>query len=341
MVEMTKNPTARPPRYSSERYRWGTAAGVLSLLTLAATIGWLLLPPVPSLLAMPRWFAVAAAGLGVALWAGWSAGRSRPGPADRTIPRPLLASAWIVSGALLVVAVGIAFDVVGIAMWVVAVVSGQAEVIAVPVDPAGALTRTLALASGVAWGVAALSGQRQAGGRCAACGRRRGDADGPGVPAAVRAARPAGYAAGVLALGYGALKLQWGLGGDIGLSRPDALGEVSLWSPGLGDTAVLSAIGVALALALVRPWGRRLPRWMPIAGAVLGSAMLIPVGLLSSLTTIPAALAGQITESPVAPWVYVGIYPWFLAWGLTLAAAAWSYAYRTRGSCPQCVAPGS
>lgn len=42
------------------------------------------------------------------------------------------------------------------------------------------------------------------------------------------------------------------------------------------------------------------------------------------------------TAQPIAPWVYVGIYPWFLAWGLTLAAAAWSYAYRTRGLCTLC-----
>lgn len=225
---------------------------------------------------------------------------------------------------------GIAFDVVGVVMDAVAFVSGRAEMIAVPLDVAGIAVRLSAGATGVLLVRRTLRQRRHALGLCPACGRD------PARPAP-RAPRWPAYSAAVLGLGYAAEKVHWGLGGTIGLADPDAFGDVSLWTPGLGDTAVLGLVGVAIALALVRPWGRRLPAWLPRGGAVLGALMLVPVGLLGSGVVVADLLAGDATSTAgLAPWVVRVQYPWFLAWGLSLAAAALVHRGGAGGGCEVC-----
>jgi hypothetical protein len=288
------------------------AATALSALTLLAATVRLVLPPgsAPSLLGLPAWCAVAAAALGLAA-----------SLAVRALPaRAAVAASLAATAALLVVAAdGLAFDVVGLLMSAITAVSGTAGPVAMAMDWPGFATRALALGSAALIGTGALRSLRQV------RGQRSGS---PAVARWASAARWAAYPAAVLALGYGALKAAWGLGSDIGLADPELFGEVSFWSPGLGDTAVLAAIGVALALWLARGRARGLTRWPPIAGALLGAAMLIPVGLLGSYGLFTGAVAAF--DGELEPWVGLGIYPWFLAWGLTLAVAAWSFWYRTR-----------
>ncbi len=292
------------------------AAPAASALALVAATVRLLLPQVSGL--VPTWFAVVAAAFGTAV----SLAAVRPG-GSALPPRAVVAAGWVAVAALVLVAAeGIAFDVVGLLMWAIETITGEIGPVSLGMDWVGFATRVLALIAGALVGMATLRYQR----------RVRGSPEGTGTPTAARwasSARWASYAAAVLALGYGALKAAWGFGSDIGLADPDALGaEVTFWTPGLGDTVVLSAIGVVLALALVQRWGRRIPRWMLLAGAYLGAAMLIPVGLLGSYVTF--AGAGRALDGGLEPWVTFAIYPWFLAWGLALGAAAWSYQYRTR-----------
>nr|WP_239522736.1 DUF3995 domain-containing protein [Geodermatophilus sabuli] len=99
-----------------------------------------------------------------------------------------------------------------------------------------------------------------------------------------------------------------------------------------GAAAVLLGIGVVaakvagavLALALARPWGRRLPpRLLERTALVIGLVLSVYGGLL--VVVGAAALAGAF-GSPAHPtalrW-HVAVWdPWFLFWGLLLATAA-------------------
>ncbi len=143
----------------------------------------------------------------------------------------------------------------------------------------------------------------------------------------------------VLAAGYGTLKAQWGLGGTVGLDDPHAFGEVHLWSPGMGDTALLALIGMALGLGFARTWRPplRMPRWMPLTAAFVGCVMLVPVGILGVGYRIATLLGvAQASMEGVSLWVFDVIYALFLAWGLAMGLAATGYHYRTRGVCRSC-----
>jgi hypothetical protein len=108
--------------------------------------------------------------------------------------------------------------------------------------------------------------------------------------------------------------------------------------------------GVALPLALVCPWGRVLPRRMPLLAGrrvprwlLLGPAFAIAGGMVAyfgfTLLTITAeTLTGTwqagADDLPLAFfWVAV---PAYLAWGLGLGVAAFGYYQATRPSCSVC-----
>ncbi|MGW5263755.1 hypothetical protein ACWEQG_22525 [Microbispora sp. NPDC004025] len=259
---------------------------------------------------------------------------------------------------------GIAFDIVGGIMAGIAAVTGESGVVDLGFDPPMAAARAAALAAGTTLLVTAVRRRRRARGACARCGRRpdhgtadHGTADhgtaghegrddaghaspaGGGRETWQRLSVRAGYLTVLLAAGYGALKVQWGLGGTVGLTDPRAFGDVHLWTPGLGDTGVLALIGMALGLGFARTWRPplRMPRWMPLTAAVVGSVMLVPVGVLGTGLRVAVALGlAQPSLEGVSPWVFDVIYPWFLAWGLAMGTAAAGYHYRTRGVCRAC-----
>ncbi|MEN3539471.1 hypothetical protein AAH991_30475 [Microbispora sp. ZYX-F-249] len=254
---------------------------------------------------------------------------------------------------------GIAFDIVGGIMAGIAAVTGESGVVDLGFDPPMAAARAAALAAGTTLLVTAVRRRRRARGACSRCGRRpdNGAADngaaghggrddagrtspaGGGRETWQRLSVRAGYLTVLLAAGYGALKVQWGLGGTVGLTDPRAFGDVHLWTPGLGDTGVLALIGMALGLGFARTWRPplRMPRWMPLTAASVGSVMLVPVGVLGTGQRVAVALGlAQPSLEGVSPWVFDVIYPWFLTWGLAMGTAAAGYHYRTRGVCRAC-----
>ena len=82
-----------------------------------------------------------------------------------------------------------------------------------------------------------------------------------------------------------------GLGGTLGLAGtfddPDAMRRASLLA---GAGILLVGLG---ALALVRPWGLRLPRWLIIIPALTGSAYAV-AHALTAYVTKPLHLLGVI-----------------------------------------------
>ncbi len=154
------------------------------------------------------------------------------------------------------------------------------------------------------------------------------------------------------------MKLFWASGGTFaGLSGADLRaaaernGASGLWltldSWGLDPTALLALLGVFLLRGLVRPWGqvfpgwipglagRSVPRWLPLAPAVLGAATLAPYGVVGLGWTL-LATAGVVevprgdfpTPADTLLVARIGLGA-FALYGVALAVAARSYWRRT------------
>jgi Protein of unknown function (DUF3995) len=154
----------------------------------------------------------------------------------------------------------------------------------------------------------------------------------------------AAYAAAVAAFAYALVSLYWAVGGH------DLIGTVGGYAGQLarrgGADPVLAALAAALAkaaggllaLALVRPWGRAIPRRWRLAGSAGASALLVAYGGLNVLAGA-LALSGVINPAGGADrtalrW-HVWVWDlWFLVWGALLAVATASHRRRTAGEPP-------
>jgi hypothetical protein len=142
----------------------------------------------------------------------------------------------------------------------------------------------------------------------------------------------AGYLAAAVGSAFAALSLYWAAGGTAGLSTiggpvedltrvrdPQFIGL--LWA-----TAVAKIVGVALGLALVRPWGQRLPRRTLFAGAGAAAVLLTLYGAVQT-AAVALAAAGLVDVEPIDPtvlrWRMFLWEPLFLVWGLLLGIAVW------------------
>ncbi len=263
--------------------------------------------------------------------------------------RPLVAAAGWTATVLLIgfAATGVALDILLTIMKGISLLTGDRGVLDPDMNWTLSGARVASLIAGTAVAVATIRYRRRALGACSRCGRTPHGANNHDDAAEVSGlsgyTRHAGYVSALLAAAYGGFKAQWGLGGTLGLDDPHAFGDdVHLWTPGLGDTAVLGLIGVALGIGFARTWTPRfIPRWMPLTAGYVGSVMLISTGLMGTGMTVAHGLG--LVDPPqagdlggVSAWVFQGIYPLFLTWGLTMASAALGYHYRTRGRCGAC-----
>ena len=143
------------------------------------------------------------------------------------------------------------------------------------------------------------------------------------------------YAAAIVAFACALLSLYWALGGDA------AGGYVGQFARRGGALPVLIALaatlakvaGGLLALALVRPWGRMIPRGWLLSGSAGVSALLVLYGGLNVLLgalVLSGVLhpAGSVDRTALG-W-HVGVWDlWFLVWGILLALAIVGYWRRT------------
>ena len=145
----------------------------------------------------------------------------------------------------------------------------------------------------------------------------------------------AAYAAAVLAFAYALVSLYWALGGHALVTTVG--GYVEQFARRGGALPVLIALAAAaakaagglLALALVRPWGRMVPRrWLLIASSA-ASVLLVGYGGLNVLAGALVLLdvihpAGRVDRTALR-W-HAGVWDlWFLIWGILLAVAAIGY----------------
>jgi len=157
---------------------------------------------------------------------------------------------------------------------------------------------------------------------------------------AVRPGRWTGFAAATVAFAFAAVSLYWALGGRALLDtlggeierRARAGDDVLLVANAAG--AVLKMLGGMLALALVLPWGERLPRRPLQALAWTGAAVLTVYGVLQTVAIVLVALGRFELDEPLGTralrWRMFLWEPWFLVWGMLLGAAAWHFGARVR-----------
>jgi len=154
-----------------------------------------------------------------------------------------------------------------------------------------------------------------------------------------RLARWAAYGASVLAFGYAGVSLYWAVGGTAGLNTVGGVAVRMARSGGaaaaavIAGTVLLKTLGGLLSLAMVRPWGRHLPRRAVGIAGLAGSALLILYGAVE--VTGEALVETGVVRPASVDWTalrwHLGLWdPWFLIWGLLLAVATWGYGRGSR-----------
>jgi hypothetical protein len=148
------------------------------------------------------------------------------------------------------------------------------------------------------------------------------------------------YAACAWAIAYAVfVRFYQAAGGTIGLpgtfEDPDGFRRASFLA---GVFLLLVGLG---ALALVRPWGLRIPRWLLIVPALAGSVFAMAHALtgyvtktLDLLGVIDLEFKGWATldEDKLIIWDLLFYEPWFFGLGVLVTLAALHHHRRTGGS---------
>ena len=145
----------------------------------------------------------------------------------------------------------------------------------------------------------------------------------------------AAYAAAIVAFGYALMSLYWALGGHALISTIGGYAEQFTRRGGalpvlIGLVATLAKVlGGLLALALVRPWGRVIPRGWLLLGSAAVSVLLVVYGglnvLLGALVLSGVIHPAGAVDRTALRW-HVGLWDlWFLVWGILLSLAVIGY----------------
>ncbi|MER7000333.1 hypothetical protein [Streptomyces sp. NPDC000410] len=118
------------------------------------------------------------------------------------------------------------------------------------------------------------------------------------------------------------------------------------WQPGLETSSYIILLtlvteGIAfLTVGLVRPWGERVPSWLPVLGgrripvwvvvvpAALGALAATAVTLPMFLGGMPADAGGPDGPQGVAAWIMNACYVPLLLWGPLVAVVTAAYVWR-------------
>jgi hypothetical protein len=149
----------------------------------------------------------------------------------------------------------------------------------------------------------------------------------------------AGYAAAVWAIAYAVgVRFYHAAGGTVGLSGTfDDASGFERASLNAGVFLLLVGLG---SLAFVRPWGLKLPRWLVIVPALLGSVFAAAHALTAYITK-PLHAAGVVDlefegwrtldETSLILWDLLFYEPWFAGLAVLVTAGALHHHARTGG----------
>ncbi|MGW1894430.1 hypothetical protein ACWCP6_29940 [Streptomyces sp. NPDC002004] len=131
---------------------------------------------------------------------------------------------------------------------------------------------------------------------------------------------------------YALIKVSWVVGALAGLLPIGAGFDLAGWVVLNTVTVGMAAIGIAMALALVRPWGLRIPGPLVVFVAWVGSGFLVamvPYAVLDSLLGLSGGRAHHEGDGPSMPgWEAALVQISFLGMGLGLVLALPAYLRR-------------
>jgi hypothetical protein len=132
----------------------------------------------------------------------------------------------------------------------------------------------------------------------------------------------AAWVSAAACLPYLFLKVAWTLDMPVGLTDRSVL-DSSGWVAANAVMAVVQLVAVALVLALVRPWSRKVPTWILLFPVWVGTGLLFPIMVGSALTVLLSTGSQESSTElgGIAPWVYVLVYASFAVQGVALAIA--------------------
>lgn len=132
----------------------------------------------------------------------------------------------------------------------------------------------------------------------------------------------AAWVAAICCLPYLILKAVWTVGAPVGITDRSML-DSNGWVAANALMAVIQLAALVLVLALVRPWGRRVPVWLVLFPVWVGTGLLFQVSVGAVLVGLfsPALQASSASAGGIQPWVYAMVYSSFAGEGLALAIA--------------------
>ncbi|WP_331761803.1 hypothetical protein [Streptomyces sp. NBC_01546] len=147
-----------------------------------------------------------------------------------------------------------------------------------------------------------------------------------------RVGRNAAYGAALELSPYLLIKVSWVVGSLVGVLPIGNGFGLAEWVVLNTVTVGMAVIGIALALALVRPWGMRIPGPLVAFCSWVGSGFLVsvlPFGLFSALLNVGGDSQGGGGDDPAMPvWEGVLVEFSFVGMGLGLALAVPAYLRR-------------
>ncbi|MEV5550703.1 hypothetical protein AB0L35_31985 [Streptomyces sp. NPDC052309] len=148
-----------------------------------------------------------------------------------------------------------------------------------------------------------------------------------------RAGRCAAYGAALALAPYLLIKVSWVAGSLLGVTPIGEGFSRAGWVLLNTVTIGMAGIGIAMALALVRPWGMRIPGWLVVFCAWTGSGFLVsilPYAVLSALLDAVRGGSGSGGgDEPAMPgWEAALVQFGFVGMGLGLAVALPAYLRR-------------
>lgn len=148
----------------------------------------------------------------------------------------------------------------------------------------------------------------------------------------------AGYAAAIWAFLFAVMSFYWALGGRLGvetigdaITKPALAGDPTILAV-VWITGVLKVVAGVLALALVQPWGRRIPRWLLLLGGWGASVIFLVYGaanLVQGAFIVAGAIPTPAGLGAVAARWHLFLWdPWWLLGGVLFALATWGFSRR-------------
>ncbi|MEU9161071.1 hypothetical protein AB0D29_12480 [Streptomyces sp. NPDC048424] len=156
----------------------------------------------------------------------------------------------------------------------------------------------------------------------------------PTAPARGAGRRILGAVAIAATVPYLALKTAWLAGSRIGIPDGSVLLEPGpFFTAANAVTMVMDASVVLLVLVLTRPWGIRVPAWLPAVPVFVATGLLTPIVIAFPGQLLIRALGFGADPAVVAarepfldPWVFNVVYGGFMVQGLALAGLFVPYA---------------